>query len=98
MDPEHKIQQLELETVKAVTEMRSDIKNLANEVKRLGETIERMNASYVKTEDHDRDIKDLKQGIRAATRIGKVRALLYSLVSAVATAITVYEVMRVIGR
>ncbi len=98
MTPDQKIQQLELETVKAVTELRGDIKSLTTEVKRLSETLERNNETYELKEDHERDMKAINDGLKAAIKIGRIRALLYSVVSAIATAVIVYEVMRIVGR
>lgn len=95
---EQKIQKLELDTVIAVTEMRGDINNLTIEVKRLSESINRMSENYVLKEDHMQDIDALKQGLREAKKIGTVRAILYSLFTAIMTTVVVYEVMRQINR
>jgi hypothetical protein len=92
---EQKIQQLELDTVRAVTEMRGDIKSLTVEVKRLNDSISRMSENYVLKEDHVKDITDLQKGLREAKKIGTIRAILYSVGTAVITAIVVYEVMRI---
>ncbi len=92
---EQKIQQLELDTVKAVTEMRGDIKNLTVEVKRLNDSISRMSENYVLKDDHIQDIESLRQGLREAKKIGTIRAILYSVATAVMTTVVVYEVMRI---
>jgi hypothetical protein len=92
---EQKIQQLEIDTVRAVTEMRGDIKNLTTEVKRLSESISRMSENYVLKEDHIQDMEGLRQGLREAKKIGTIRAILYSVATAVMTTVVVYEVMKI---
>ncbi len=93
---EQKIQQMELDTVKAVTEMRADIKTLTTEVKRLNDTIIRMTQNYVTREDHDRDIRSLTEDLKEAKQAGKVRALLYSVLTAIIVGVTTFEVMRIL--
>ncbi len=95
---EQKIQKLELDTVKAVTEMRGDIKSLTIEVKRLNDSISRMSENYVLKEDHVQDVANLQQGLREARKIGTIRAILYSLATAIMTTVVVYEVMKQVGR
>lgn len=90
---EQKIQQLELDTVKAVTEMKGDIRNLTTEVKRLNDSIARMTQNYVLKEDYIEDKEAFKKELREAKKIGTIRAILYALFSAVITAVVVYEVM-----
>jgi hypothetical protein len=46
---EDKIQKIELETVKAITELKSDVKNLTETIKDLRMTIQTMADNYVKT-------------------------------------------------
>jgi hypothetical protein len=92
---EEKIQKLELETVKAVTEMRADIKNLTYEVKKLNETIVKMSENYVTKEEHAEDILSLKGELRDAKRLGMIRTILYTALGSSITAIIVYEVMKI---
>jgi hypothetical protein len=94
MDAEQKIQQLELETVKAVTEMKGDIKNLTNEIKKLNDTVSRMTDNYVTKTEYEKDQQDLDNKIEEVKKSGNIKALLFSITSAVVTAVVVFEVMR----
>jgi len=96
MDAEQKIQQLELETVKAVTEMKGDIKTLTNEIKKLNETVSRMTENYVTKTEYEKDQSELDSKIVEVKKAGNIKALLFSITSAVVTAVIVFEVMRLI--
>jgi hypothetical protein len=48
---EDKIQKIELETVKAITELKSDVKNLTETIKDLRMTIQTMADNYVKRDE-----------------------------------------------
>lgn len=93
---EEKIQKIELETVKAVTELRSDVKNLTEIIRDLRKTIQDMSNSYVKKEEHIADIADLKLDLAEAKRAGKIRAILWSILTALLTSVAIYEITRAI--
>ncbi len=93
---EDKLQKIELETVKAVTELKADVKNLTQIIKELRTTIQEMSASYVKREEYVRDSMELREELEASKRAGKVRAILWSILTAVMTSIAVFEITRLI--
>ncbi len=87
-----KIQQLELDTVKAVTEMKVDIRNLTFEVKRLNDTIARMTDNYVTKEKHDEDLSELEGKINDLKRAGIRDKIITGAITAVIVGIVMYEV------
>lgn len=96
-DIDKRIQQLELDTVKAITEMRGDLKVLTKEVKRLNDTVVRMTENYVTKEDHKADIDSLALQLKLARDSGRVRTVLVGILTSVITAVITYEVIKSIG-
>ena len=92
---EQKIQELELQTVKAVTELQKDVQALTSEVTKLTEQIQKMTENYVTKVDHIEDITGLKADLIAAKRVGVVRTILVGLLTAALTALVTFEVMRI---
>lgn len=89
---QEKIQQLELDTVKAVTEMKVDIRNLTFEVKRLNDTIARMTDNYVTKEKHNEDLIELQVKIDYIKRAGIRDKIVTGVITAVIVGIVMYEV------
>jgi len=93
---EDKIAKLELDTVKAVTEMRGDIKSLTNIINDLKNSINRMTENYVTKEEHLKDITDLKTQLSEAKRVGRSRSILTGILVAIFTTVITYEAMKLI--
>lgn len=92
------VEQLELDTVKAVTEMRGDIRLLTTEVKRLNDTITRMTENYVTKEDHIVDITNLSQKLEEAKTAGRTRTVLVGLLTALISSLLTYEVINLVTK
>ena len=56
-------QSFQMETVKAITELKGDIKNLTDVVKDLKEELKQRDETYVTITSHARDIQDVYQQI-----------------------------------
>lgn len=93
---QEKIQELELTTVQAVTELRGDVKNLTEIIRDLRKTIQDMSNNYVKKEEHMSDIAGLKAELKEAKKIGRIRAVLWSLITAVVTSLLIFEMTKLI--
>jgi uncharacterized protein YlxW (UPF0749 family) len=93
---EQKIQELELQTVKAVTELQKDVQNLTNEVSKLTEQISKMTENYVTKIDHLEDITTLRADLVTAKRVGMVRTILVGILTAGLTALITIEISRAI--
>jgi len=93
---EDKLQKIELETVKAVTELKADVKNLTEIIKELRETIQVMANNYVRKEELVKEVSDLRLDLEDAKKAGKVRAILWSVLTALITSILIYELTKLI--
>lgn len=96
-DIQDKIQKLELDTVKAVTGLQKDVQILTSAVSSLTEQIKRMSENYVTMKQHTEDISDLKSDLKIAKRVGMVRSILFSVLTALLTAITIFEITKAIS-
>ena len=96
IDIQSKIQRLELDTIKAVTELQKDVQSLTKEVANLADQVQKMNENYVTNKQHAEDITELKADIQVAKRIGIVRSILFGVLTAVITALVTTEVLRII--
>ena len=94
MTDQDKIQQLELQTVTAVTEMRADIKNLTKTIEKLESTVVRMAENYVTKQEYNLKVKDLEIKVNDARRAGRIHAILWSILTAVFTSIVIFEVTK----
>ncbi len=90
-----KIQKLELETIKAVTELQKDVQNLTKEVTNLTRQIQKMTENYVTVIQHNEDMSELRLDLKTAKRVGFVRSILTGLLATLITAIVTFEVMRI---
>ena len=93
---EEKIQKIELETVKAITELKSDVKNLTETIKELRVTIQTMADNYVKRDEFAVYQADQNTKIDEVKKAGRVHSILWSLLTAVITTLTVFEITRLI--
>lgn len=93
---EDKIQKIELETVRAVTELKADVKNLTEIIKELRTTIQEMSQNYIKREEYVRDNLELRAELEDAKKAGRVRAILWSVLTALLTSVLIYEVTKAI--
>jgi len=93
---EDKIQKIELETVRAVTELKADVKNLTEIIKELRTTIQEMSQNYIKREEYVRDNMELRTELEDAKKAGRVRAILWSVLTALLTSVLIYEVTKAI--
>ena len=93
---EEKIQKIELETVKAITELKSDVKNLTETIKELRVTIQTMADNYVKRDEFAVYQADQDTKIDEVKKAGRVHSILWSLLTAVITTLTVFEITRLI--
>ena len=94
-DIQSKIQKLELETIKAVTELQKDVQTLTREVANLASQVQKMTENYVTTIKHNEDISELRADLRSAKKVGIIRSVLVGTLSTVLTALVTYEVMRI---
>lgn len=93
---EDKLQKIELETVKAVTELKADVRNLTEIIKELRETIQVMANNYVRKEEMVKEVSYLRLDLEDAKKAGKVRAILWSVLTALITSILIYELTKAI--
>lgn len=89
-----KIQKLELDTIKAVTELQKDVQSLTKEVANLARQVQKMTENYVTTVKHNEDITDLRADLKIARRVGLVRSILVGTLATVITALVTFEVMK----
>jgi len=94
IDIQNKIQQLELDTVKAVTELKAEVKSLAKEVNNLAGTINKMTENYVTREEYSKDMTAMSRDLAVAKRVGIVRSIMVGVLTTVATAVITFEIMR----
>lgn len=92
-----KIQKLELETVKAVTEMRGDIKALTATIKDLRDTIDSQNKNFVTKSEYEKEIANIYLQVAEAKRIGRIRAFLWSVAAVGITTLVVYEITKALS-
>lgn len=84
------IQKIELDTVRAVTKLEGEVKNLTRAVIRLESTVTRMSESYVTKEEYTEDMRNLK---RKRWQDGAV----LTIVSVVITSLVLYALNDVLG-
>lgn len=95
-DIQTKIQKLELDTIKAVTELQKDVQNLTKEVANLAQQVQKMSENYVTVIKHNEDISEIKSELKVAKRAGAVRSILVGLFVSLITAIVTFEIMQFI--
>jgi hypothetical protein len=93
---EDKIQKIELETVKAITELKSDVKNLTETIKDLRMTIQTMADNYVKRDEFVTFQAEQETKLDEAKKAGRVHSILWSLLTAIVTTLAVFEITRLI--
>lgn len=95
-DIQSKIQKLELDTIRAVTELQKDVQSLTKEVANLAQQVQKMSENYVTVIKHNEDISEIKADLKLAKRTGVVRSILVGLFASVLTAIVTFEIMQFI--
>lgn len=93
-DIQNKIQKLELDTIRAVTELQKDVQNLAREVANLAKQVQRMSESYVTSAKHAEDIGELRKDLAIVQKSGNVKAILVGILTFLITALLSIEVNR----
>lgn len=94
-DIQTKIQKLELETIRAVTELQKDVQVLTREVTKLTSQIQKMTENYVTVTKHNENIMEIRSDLRSAKKVGMIRSILTGLLATIITAIVTFEVMRI---
>lgn len=93
-DIQSKIQKLELDTIRAVTELQKDVQNLAKEVANLAEQVQRMSENYVTSAKHAEDISEIRNDIILVRKAGNVKSVLVGVLTFLITALLSIEVNR----
>lgn len=97
-DMQEKIQQIELETVKSITELKADVKNLTSIIGKLENTISTLTMNFVRTDiysmdkrDRDEEHKRIWEAIAKARKSGTAKAIVWSILTALFTSVVIYE-------
>ena len=91
-----KIQKLELDTIKVVTELQKDVQNLTREVANLAAQVEKMSENYVTVVRHTEDVSELRRDIALVQKAGNVKSILVGILTAVITAMLTFEIMQIL--
>ena len=91
-----KIQKLELDTIRVVTELQKDVQNLTKEVANLAEQVQKMSENYVTVIRHTEDIAELRKDIVIVQKSGNVKAILFGVLTAVIAALLTMEIAKII--
>ena len=91
-----KIQKLELDTIRVVTELQKDVQNLTREVSNLARQVQKMSENYVTNAKHAEDISELRKDLLIAQKSGNVKATLVGILTAVITALLTMEIAKII--
>ena len=90
-----KIQKLELDTIKVVTELQKDVQNLTREVANLAAQVEKMSENYVTVVRHTEDVSELRKDIAIVQKSGNIKATLVGILTTVITAMLTFEIMQI---
>jgi uncharacterized protein YlxW (UPF0749 family) len=93
-DINEKIQMLELQTVKAVTELQKDVQQLTSEVCKLAKEIQKMTENYVTKQEYSDKMVELDRELANAKRIGFVRSIYIAILMTGISVIVTYEVLK----
>ena len=91
-----KIQKLELDTIRVVTELQKDVQNLTREVANLAAQVEKMSENYVTVVRHTEDVSELRKDIAIVQKSGNIKATLVGILTAVITAMLTFEIMQIL--
>ena len=91
-----KIQKLELDTIKVVTELQKDVQNLTREVANLAAQVEKMSENYVTVVRHTEDVSELRKDIAIVQKSGNIKATLVGILTTVITAMLTFEIMQIL--
>ena len=90
-----KIQKLELDTIRVVTELQKDVQNLTREVANLAEQVQKMSENYVTNAKHAEDIAELRKDLLLVQKSGNIKATLVGILTTVITAMLTFEIMQI---
>jgi len=90
-----KIQKLELDTIRVVTELQKDVQNLTREVANLAAQVEKMSENYVTVVRHTEDVSELRKDIAIVQKSGNIKATLVGILTTVITAMLTFEIMQI---
>jgi len=96
-DIQNKIQQLELDTIRAVTELQKDVQNLTREVANLAEQVQKMAENYVTNSKHHEDLAEIRKDLLLVQRSGNVKSILVGVLVFIITALLSVEINRFIN-
>jgi len=92
-----KIQQLELDTIRAVTELQKDVQNLTREVANLAEQVQKMADNYVTNSKHAEDLAEIRKDLIIVQKAGNVKSILVGVLVFIITALLSIEINRFIN-
>ena len=90
-----KIQKLELDTIRVVTELQKDVQNLTREVANLAEQVQKMSENYVTVVRHTEDVSELRKDLLLVQKSGNIKATLVGILTTVITAMLTFEIMQI---
>jgi len=90
-----KIQKLELDTIRVVTELQKDVQNLTREVANLAAQVQKMSENYVTVVRHTEDVSELRKDIAIVQKSGNIKATLVGILTTVITAMLTFEIMQI---
>jgi hypothetical protein len=92
-----KIQKLELDTIRVVTELQKDVQNLTREVANLAEQVQKMAENYVTNSKHHEDLAEIRKDLLLVQRSGNVKSILVGVLVFIITALLSVEINRFIN-
>lgn len=92
-----KIQKLELDTIRAVTELQKDVQNLTREVANLAEQVQKMAENYVTNSKHAEDLAEIRKDLIIVQKAGNVKSILVGVLVFIITALLSIEINRFIN-
>ena len=96
-DIQSKIQKLELDTIRVVTELQKDVQNLTREVANLAEQVQKMAESYVTNTKHAEDLAEIRKDLIIVQKSGNVKSVLVGVLVFIITALLSIEINRFIN-
>lgn len=91
---QQRIQKLELDTIKAITELQKDVQSLTSEVCKLATQIQKMAENYVVKEEYLEKVHEMDKRIDMANRVGWIRSVMVGTLATVITVIITYELTK----
>lgn len=91
---QERIQKLELDTIKAVTELQKDVQGLTREVVSLAKQIQRLTENYETIASHKEDVDELWKAIAALGKKGSIEKLLTALFTTIFISVTWFAIQQ----